>query len=507
MKRAARLAFAAACLFAAAAAIADPPGAFTLTATPICDASQPAVLLQWTTSGGAASYDVTRDSLPLMQGLSSDTTSFEDSSSDVGSTHSYVVTASNEDGSTKSNTVNASAPPSVCTPPPSPPALSGSASCDSSSTPKRPFVSLSWSASSGATSYDVVRGSEVIQTTTATAVNDFSVAAGGSYTYTVRARNSGGASESNAINISIATDICGVAPGSFNVSTASSCSGGVAKVTVSWSASSGATSYVVARNGSSLSPSLPASTFSFDDTNPPADFPLGYSVRAANDSGTTESNTSTITVPEGLCGGVVPSTPELSAALFCTASTTPAVRLSWTASKGATSYVVVRDGTPLTQIADGDAVSYDDTSVGAGQTHTYQLRAGNPGSSATSNAVTITVTSTVCAPLSAEGVTLSATTAKTGDSIILTFTITNSGGTASNAFTVAIRIGTAVVATVDIPPIAAGTNMPFSQTITVPPLGSGTYFVSVSAVELREPAQSPGLLVLGVPPRRRSVAH
>jgi hypothetical protein len=494
-------------MFVAAAAIADVPAAFTLTATPICSSAHPTVLLQWTTSGGAASYDIARDSLPFAQGLSSDATSFEDSSSDVGSTHSYVVTAINEEGSTKSNVVNGSAPPSVCTPPPAPPTLSGGASCDAGTTPKRPVVSLSWSASSGATSYAVVRNSEVIQTTTATAVNDFSVAAGGSYTYTVRATNSGGASESNAITLSVAADICGIAPGSFNVFTASSCGGGAAKVTVSWSASSGAKLYVVERDGAAISPPLPAQAQSFDDTNPPSDSPLAFSVRAANDSGTTESNTSTITVPEGLCGNVVPSTPDLSASLFCAANTTPAVRLAWTPSKGATSYVVVRDGTPLTQIADRQAVSFDDTNVAAGQTHTYQLRAGNPGASATSNAVTITITSTICAPLSAGSVTLNATSAKPGDAINVTFTIANSANTASNAFKVAIRVGTALVASVNIPSIGAGTNMPFSQTITVPPLVSGTYFVSVSAAELQGPAQSPGLLVVGVPPHRRSVAH
>jgi fibronectin type 3 domain-containing protein len=502
-----RLAFAAACLLITAAAIADVPGAFTLTATPICSSGHPTVLLQWTTSGGAASYDIARDSLPFAQGLSSDTTSFEDSSNDVGSTHSYVVTAIDEEGSTKSNTVNASAPASVCTPPPAPPTLSGSASCDSVSTPKRPFVSLSWSASSGATSYDIVRGSEVIQTTTATAVNDFSVAAGGTYTYTVRATNSGGASESNAITVSVAADICGIAPGSFTISTAASCSGGAAKVTVSWSASAGAKSYVVERDGAAISQSLPAPAQSFDDTNPPTDSPLAYSVRAANDSGTTESNTSTITVPAGLCGNVVPSTPELSASLFCGANSIPAVRLSWTPSKGATSYVVVRDGTPLTQIADGQAVSYEDTTVAAGQTYTYQLRAGNPGASATSNTVTISVTSSICAPLSADNVTLNATTAKPGDSIVVNFMIANSGSKASSAFNVAIRIGTTVVALVNIPSIDAGSNQPFTQTITVPLLVSGTYFVSVSAIELQGPALSPGLVVVGVPPRRRSVAH
>src|SRR5258708_16177858 len=50
--------------------------------------------------------------------------------------------------------------------------LSGKASCDASATPKRPFVSLSWSVSAGATSYDVVRDNDVIQTTTSTAAGD-----------------------------------------------------------------------------------------------------------------------------------------------------------------------------------------------------------------------------------------------------------------------------------------------------------------------------------------------
>ena len=507
MKRATRLAFAAACVFAAVAAIADPPSAFTLRATPICNAQQPAIVLEWGSSDGANHYDITKDNATLAQGVSSDDTSFIDSASDVGTSHTYVVTAVNDEGSTKSNPVTASAPPSVCTARPSAPTLTGNASCDASTSPHRAAVNLSWSASSGATSYQVVRGGEVIQSTTATSFTDFTVAAGGSYQYVIRAINSGGMTDSNQISISVAADICGIAPGAFSVSTAASCSGTAAKVTVSWTASSGATSYIVERNALAISASLSASTHSFDDANPPTDVPLAYDVRATNDAGSTESNTSTTTVPDGLCGNVIPETPVLSVVLFCTSQLAPAVRLTWTESRGATSYLVVRDGMPLTIVNGAQSVSYDDMNVTVGQTYFYQLRATNSGASATSNAVSVAVTASICRALAVSNVSLSAATAKSGDSLIVSFLVTNRINNVSAPTTLAIRIGTLAVTAVSIPSIGALQTVPFTQTITVPALASGTYFITVATLDDPIGALSPALQIVGIPSRRRAVGH
>jgi fibronectin type 3 domain-containing protein len=509
MKQIVRAAFGAVCMFAAAAAVADPPPAFTLRATAICSAGHPAILLEWSPSEGTSSYSVARDDVSIAQGLSSDTTSFIDDSNGVGSSHSYVVSAFNEEGTTKSNSVSASAPSSVCVAPPTAPTLNGSASCDASASPKRPFVSLSWNASAGATSYAIVREGEVIAATSNTSATDFTVTAGSSYTYAVRALNSGGSADSNPLIVVVAADICGTVPGPFNVGTAAACASGAPKVTVTWSASANAASYVVERNGTPISAALPAPSQTFDDTNPPSDFPLSYSVAASNSSGTTESNTSTITVPAGLCGGVVPSSPVLTATAFCNTGLTAGVRLNWTASNGATSYVIVRDGVTIATLPDTQVLDYDDTNVAAGQTHSYQVRAVNPGASSTSNTATVQIASSVCAPivLSAGNIALNPASGKPGDSIGVSFAIANGGSTASAPFILSIRIGSTLVATKNIPAIAAFATLPLAQSITIPSISAGTYFVVLSAEELQGSAQSGPLQVVAVVGRRRAVAH
>lgn len=497
----------AAFLFATIAAFADPPQAFTLSASGICAGDHPAVLLQWTSSDFASTYDITRDGVMLAQGLSSDAASYQDESNDVGTQHSYFVTAINEEGSIKSNTVNASAPASLCTTtPPAAPSLTGNASC-SAGPPRRAVVTLNWTPSSGATSYAIVRNNEVIQTTSATSASDFTVATGTSYTYLVRAINSGGSADSNSITVGVAFDICGLPPGTFSISTSAGCEGNGAKVTVAWSPSSGATSYVVFRNAVAISQALPGSATSYIDSTVAGDVPYSYVVRAANDSGTIDSNTSNITVPEGLCGNVVPTPPQVTASLTCILNT-PAVHLVWTVSQGATSYIVVRDGIPVTQLDGNGATTFDDTNVTVGKTYAYLVRAANPGAASSSSAVTIAVKASVCSPLAVTGVGLSTGIARPGDVVTVTFNVTNRGGAQSPAATVTIRIGTLAVGTMPVSPIGAGLSVPLSQQITIPSLGSGVYFVTLFlSDDDPNPASSPALTITGIPSRRRSVSH
>ena len=574
-------------------------------------------MLQWTTSDGAAQYDIARDGALVVTNLSSDVTSYLDSNFEVGVTHTYIVTAKNQAGSTQSNSASANAPSSICPPPPSKPILTGSAACDTSTSPKRPVVSLSWTASTGATSYDIVRDGDVIQTTTSTGANDFSVAAGASYTYVVRANNGGGSADSDPLPIAIAANVCGAPPGDFTVSTAASCSAGAPKVTVSWSASSGAASYVVLRNGDPISPALPPSTLTFDDTTVVADSTYGYAVQATNDAGTTQSNTSAINVPATICSGGPPTAPTLSGSVVCTGSTpkvhltwsgatnaasytvfrdntsiatgltalsfddanvangqthvyfiralnssgsadsptftassifcsappstpvlsgtlfcnagAPAVRLTWTAAGGATSYNVLRDDAPLGTALSAQTLAFDDTTVAAGEAHTYRVQASNAAGSTLSNPVALTVTSAVCQPqthpdLAVGSVTLSATSGKAGDTINVSFSIANVGNAAAPASTLRIYLGASasrqpgdfVLASIVIPPMAAGATTPFTQSVRIPSLSSGAYFIFVAADDdhnsgdvnpSNDVGRSPAFQIVGIPPRRRSVAH
>lgn len=402
MNRATRFAIAAALFFLAVAAQGQAPSAFTLSAEPVCTvvngAHRPAVRLQWSDSDGASQYDVYRDGVPLQTALTTDTTSYQDVSNDLSTSHTYQVHAVNSSGTTLSNTASASAPASTCPAPPPAPVLNGNAACDSSTSPKRPIVNLSWTASAGATSYDVVRNGDGIDNTPNTSTTDVGVDAGTTYIYFIRANNAGGSSESNHITIDVAADICGNPPGPFNATTSASCSSGKPKVTVSWTAAAGATSYVVDRNDGTVSPPLSASTFSYDDTTVTVETPYTYSVNALNASGSSQSN-SFITVPANVCSGGPPTAPSAVTGSVVCSGTSAKVHLAWSGATNATSYSVLRDGNV---IASGiTAVTYDDANVTNGQTHSYVIRSVNAAGSADSSPP-VTILNILCeAPPSA----------------------------------------------------------------------------------------------------------
>jgi fibronectin type 3 domain-containing protein len=622
MRAATRFAVAAALFFLAGSAWAQVPTAPELTAEAVCsvsnDVRRPAVRLQWTDSDGASQYDVFRDGVALATALSTDTTQYLDASSDVSTQHTYVVHAVNPQGTTSSNSVIANAPASVCPAPPSAPVLSGNVVCDTSASPKRPIVNLSWTAVSGATSYDVVRNDDIVQSTSNTNLTDVGVVAGASYSYFVRANNSGGFADSNRVNISIASDICGAPPGMFTASTSASCSNGNPKVTVSWTAAAGATSYIVDRNDGTVSPALSASTLSYDDTTVSVDTPYTYSVNAINSSGSSQSN-SFITVPANVCSGGppsapsavngtivcngttpkihltwsgatnatsysvlrdgnviatgltalsyddssvangnvynyvvravnasgsadsnppfmtllvkcegLPSAPVVSASVFCVTSTSPGVHVTWTASDSALTYTVRRDGELISGPLGSQTLSYDDTTVIAGQMYTYSVQATNNAGSTLSSGAIISVSSTQCGAqlhpdLAVTSVTLNKTSAKAGDAITVSFTIANSGNTNAGASTLRIRIGTQparqssdlVEASNIVPPINAGATFNGSQPIQVPNLPSGTYYIHVSAdddhstgdVNVLNDTGHASFSIIGVPQHQRAARH
>ena len=169
-------------------------------------------------------------------------TSFVDTGLTNGTTYYYVVSATYTGGpvagGASANSSQVSATPQAATPQP-PTGLTA--------TPGNTQVSLSWTASSGATSYNVKRSTvsggpyTTVGSTGATSFTNTGLTNGTTYFYVVTAVNASGES-GNSTQVSATPQ--GVVPAPPTGVTATP---GNAQVSLSWTASSGATSYNVKR--------------------------------------------------------------------------------------------------------------------------------------------------------------------------------------------------------------------------------------------------------------------
>jgi hypothetical protein len=163
---------------------------------------------------------------------------------------------------------------------------------------------------------------------------------------------------------------------------------GNAQVSLSWNASSGATSYHVKRGTTSGGPytqiGAPAST-SYSDTTVTNGTPYYYVVSAVNSSGESANSSEVSATP------VAP--PAVPTGLSATAGNQQ-VSLAWTASAGAASYNVKRgtvSGGPYTTVASPTTASYNDTGLTNGTPYYYVVSAVNSsGESANSSQVSAT---------------------------------------------------------------------------------------------------------------------
>ena len=353
-----------------------PPAAPTgLTATAV---SSSQINLSWTASSGATSYNVKRATVSggpyttVATGVSA--TTYNDTGLAASTAYYYVVSAVNAGGES-ANSAQASA--TTQAPPPPPAAPTGLTATAASSTQ----INLSWTASTGATSYNVKRATvsggpytTVATGVTGTTYNNTGLTASTTYYYVVSAVNTAGESP-NSAQASATTPANPPPP----APTGLTATAGNAQVTLSWTASTGATSYNIKRATVSGGPYTTIATnvtsLSYTNTGLVNGTVYYYVVSAVNANGESANSAQVSATPSA--GSLPPAPTGLTATA---AGNNSDVRLNWTAVTGATSYKVKRatvNGGPYTVLATPTTNTYTDTTPVQGTTYYYVVSAVN----------------------------------------------------------------------------------------------------------------------------------
>jgi fibronectin type 3 domain-containing protein len=263
------------------------------------------VALNWSASATATSYHVKRATVsggPYTQVNAPSGTSFTDSGLTNGTKYYYVVSAVNADGES-ANSAEVSATPTS-----SVPAIPSGLTA----TPGNQQVALRWTASANATSYHVKRstvsGGPYAQVggPAGTSFTDTGLVNGTQYYYVVTGVNAAGES-ANSSEVS-ATPIAS-APAA---PTGLQATGGHAQVSLSWTASSGATSYHVKRSTTSGSGyatiASPAGT-SYSDTAVTNGTTYYYVVSALNTGGESANSNQVSATPSAPASATITVNP------------------------------------------------------------------------------------------------------------------------------------------------------------------------------------------------------
>ncbi|MGO8670645.1 MAG: fibronectin type III domain-containing protein [Capsulimonadaceae bacterium] len=328
------------------------------------------VSLAWTAVTWATSYNIYRGTASGAEGsasvAASTSTTFVDTGLTNGVTYFYTVAAVDSAGTSPPSNEAFATPESTI--PASPTGLTAAAG--------NTQVSLTWTAVTVATSYNVYRatssgaeGTTAVGSSTTTTYTDLGLTNGVTYFYTVAAVDAGGTSPQS--NEASATPVVPLpaAP------TGLAASAGNTEVSLAWTASTGATSYNVYRatatGAEGTTPVGVATTSSYTDTGLTNSVAYFYTVAAVNSGGTSPQSTeasatpdaSLLSAPTGL--GALPG--DTVAVLF------------WTGSTGATSYNVYRattsGGEGSTPVGTTTLTVYDDSGLTDGVTYYYTVAA------------------------------------------------------------------------------------------------------------------------------------
>jgi fibronectin type 3 domain-containing protein len=335
-----------------------PPRPAGVTAT----AGNGQITLRWIGSLGATSFNVKRGTSPGSSStmFSVAASPFQDTTVMNGTTYYYVVSAvKGAQESPDSREVSAT--------PLAPPA--GVLAAQQSGS-----VTIQWQPSIGATSYKVKRGFNpgiytTVFATSSSPYQDLSVQSGTTYYYAVCAVR--GTSEStNSVEVSVSTSL--LPPSGVMAMSGSN------RVTLTWTPSTGATSYQVRRGTSSgiYTSSFTAGDSTYVDSTAQNATTYYYVVVALNANGESPSSTEV---------SVTPLAPPANVTL------TPGdsqVTVSWEPSTGATGYRIKRGAVPAnyTSVFSATGPPYVDSTVQSNVTYYYVVSAMKDSSESANSA-------------------------------------------------------------------------------------------------------------------------
>ena len=356
-------------------------------------------LVSWPTVPGATSYQVLRSTvngsgystlatgvIGPVSGSGPTNTTYVDSTALNGTTYYYVVQSTNPVSSSANSAQSTGVTPSSSAPSSAPAGPTGLTATAGSGA-----VSLNWTASSGANLYTVKRstltfngGGSTIPLNTITLTNsvtgtsytDTSPTNGSLYSYSVSATNTVGSSgDSTAASTTPVAVTPATGPASFTATP------GTQKVTLNWSAVTGATGYllqVATTPGGPYTYVTSISSLSYTDGSQ-ADNTTYYYVVAAINSGGISSNSAEVSAT---------TAPAAPIGFAATAGSTQ-VALSWTATTAATSYRIQRGtatGGPYTTVGTSSGTSSIDNGLTNGTAYYYVVNAVNANGTSVNSA-------------------------------------------------------------------------------------------------------------------------
>lgn len=292
------------------------------------------VTVSWTPVAGAASYDVYVDG--SVKNVITNTYSHTGLSANT--VHKYKVRAKNAAGASVYSTLQ-----TIYTLLAVPSSFTSSQSSNS--------VTITWSAVSSATSYDIEIDGSIINNGTALTYTHTGLAAGSQHSYRVRGKSTSNSGEWTTLVTKI------MAPSApANITTALNNT----SIVLNWGAVLGAASYDVEKDGSTSYSNITTTSFTHTGLTPATAHT--YRVRAKNASGDSAWS-STVTATTILS---VPTNLKL------TNRSTSAISVSWDAVTGATGYDVSFSGV----VADTDAnTSYTKQNLSPGTCCVIKVRA------------------------------------------------------------------------------------------------------------------------------------